>query len=44
MIRHRRPTGHETVFEFDPAGYFGVTRPRFGTGQKLSCAAAGSRT
>src|SRR5688572_30345174 len=27
IIRHRRPTGHETVFEFDPVGYFGVTRP-----------------
>src|SRR5437899_11180185 len=26
-VRHGRPTGHETVFEFDPVGYFGVTRP-----------------
>ncbi len=27
IIRRRRPSGHETVFEFDPVGYFGVTRP-----------------
>jgi len=28
MIRHGRPTGHEIVFEFDPVGYFDVTRPK----------------
>ena len=24
---YRGPRGHETVFEFDPVGFFGVTRP-----------------
>src|SRR6266516_7491993 len=34
IIRHGRPTGHESVFEFDPAGYFGVTRPCAGGVEK----------